>query len=431
MVDAEAAWKRSCGAGIVVAVIDTGVAVSDSAGGVRARDFGNTKWVAGYNFIDNDTDTYDDLGHGTHVGGTIAESTDNKEGVAGLAFESTLMPLKVFGLNGYCTSADIADAIRYAVDHGANVINMSLGGPYPSRAMHNAVRYARSKGVLVVCSAGNGFGEPVGYPAAFRESLAVSAVGPGGDIATYSSYGPEVSLAAPGGDTLRAGGAGVLQNTILAEAWGGKGDDYYEFQGTSMAAPHVAATAALVMAQGIRDEARVRDVLLRSSVPQEPRLEFGAGVLSAGRATALAASILRNEWLQKVLVMAMALLVFLGIRDKQSRRLGVAVAFAAGAFWPNFGAQFLGVDEPTNLVTFSALVPFLLFWELEKGFGNRLVCAFAFGTSAGFAFALALDGLAPLTTSTFGYALLPWTIVNGLSAALIGCIALARSRTSG
>jgi serine protease len=428
MIGAEQAWTRAQGQGVVVAVIDTGIAVANTENGKQCRDFAKTSWTKGYNFIDDNEETYDDLAHGTHVGGTIAESTDNGEGVAGLAFKSTLMPLKVFGANGYCTSTDIADAIRYAVDHGANVINMSLGGPYPSQVMYSAVRYARRHNVLVVCSAGNGFGGPVGYPAAYWGSMAVSAVGPNGKIATYSSYGPQVAIAAPGGDMMVEDGAGVLQNTILPEEQGGKGDDYYEFQGTSMASPHVAAVAALVMSQGIADAARVRDILKRSADPQISTVRFGSGILSADGATAMAAKILRNQTLHKILIGALALLVFLAIRDTEKRRLGIALAFAAGAVWPSFGAHFLGVDNPTNLASFSALIPFLLFWELEEGYGNRLVCGFAFGVATGFAFALTLDGISPLTTSTFGSALLPWTIINGLSAVLIGVLAAKRAK---
>lgn len=429
LVGAEAAWQRSRGKGIIVAVIDTGVAVRDSDGGKRCRDFAQTSWARGYNFIDNNDDTYDDLGHGTHVSGTIAESTNNNEGAAGLAYEATIMPLKVFGLNGYCTSADLADAIRFAADHGASVINMSLGGPMPSPVMHRAVQYARERGVLVVCSAGNGFGEPVGFPAAFDESLAISAVGPKSGIATYSSYGPEVSLAAPGGDMIAFGPkAGVLQNTSIPAEFGGSGDDYYFFQGTSMSAPHASAVAALIMAQGVRDAARVEDILLRSCVKQAPRLKFGAGLLSADRATAMATAFNRNELLYKVLVTLVAALIFLGIRDKSERRAALAAAFAFGALMPMVGGRFFGADALGNLLTFSAALPFVLFWEWERGFGSRLVSSVCFGVAASFCSALVLDGIAPFTPSTYGLASLPWIIANGVAALILGWLAAARAK---
>ncbi|MDF2439422.1 MAG: serine protease, partial [Abditibacteriota bacterium] len=424
MVGAEAAWQRSRGKGVIVAVIDTGVAVRDSARGKRCRDFAQTSWTPGYNFIENNDDTYDDVGHGTHVAGTIAESTNNGEGAAGLAYQASIMPLKVFGLNGYCTSADIADAVRFAVDRGAGVINMSLGGPMPSPVMHRAVQYARARGVLVVCSAGNGFGEPVGFPAAFDESLAISAVGPKSGIATYSSYGPEVSLAAPGGDMIAFGPqAGVLQNTFIPAEFGGSGDDYYFFQGTSMSAPHASAVAALVMAQGIRDAARVEDILLRSCLKREPQLKFGAGLLSAAGATRMAATFNRNALLFNVLVALGAALIFLGIRDTAERRAGLAVSFAFGALMPIVGVRFFGADALGNLLTFSAALPFVLFWEWERGFGSRLVSAICFGVAANICGALALDGIAPFTPSTYGLTAMPWMVANGVSALILGWLA--------
>lgn len=429
MIGAEAAWQRSRGQGVVVAVIDTGVAVRDSEGGKRCRDFGQTAWMRGFNFIDDNDDTYDDIGHGTHVAGTVAESTNNNEGAAGLAPQAVIMPLKVFGMNGWCSSSDIADAIRFATDHGANIINMSLGGPMPSQIMHGAVHYARERGVLVVCSAGNGFGQPVGFPAAFAESLAVSAVGPKSDIATYSSYGPEVSLAAPGGDMIAFGpSAGVLQNTVIPTEFGGSGDDYYFFQGTSMSAPHASAVAALVMAQGVRDPARVEDILLRSCRKQEPRLKFGAGILSADRATAMAAAFARNALLYKLLVALMAALVFLGIRDQAERRAGLALAFVFGALMPIMAVKHFGADALGNLLTFSAALPFVLFWEWERGFGSRLVSAVCFGVAASFCGALIFDGIAPFTPSTYGLAALPWIVANGVAALILGCLAASRAK---
>jgi serine protease len=210
MVGAERAWTRSNGAGIVVAVLDTGIAARSTARGKRARDFDKTDFVDGYDFVNDDDDPYDDHGHGTHVAGTIAESTDNREGAAGLAYGASLMPLKVLSAQGYGSSADIAQAMRWAVDNGADVLNLSLGSAFPSEVVREAVRYARKKGALIVCAAGNGFGTPVGYPAAFPGCVAVSVVGPTGQMAFYSSYGSGVALAAPGGDRQGDPDGGVL-----------------------------------------------------------------------------------------------------------------------------------------------------------------------------------------------------------------------------
>jgi hypothetical protein len=295
MVGAEAAWKRSRGTGVVVAVIDTGVSGTASGKGQACRDFGSTAFTAGYDFVNNDADPYDDHGHGTHVAGTIAEATNNSEGVAGLAYGATIMPLKVLSAAGSGTSADIADAIRWAADKGANVINMSLGSPFPDAVIRNACTYASKKGVVIVAAAGNSGKQGVGYPAAYSECIAVSSVGPSGKLAGYSSWGKQVALAAPGGDiggySDRNESAGILQNTNLPAEFGGEGDGYYAFQGTSMASPHVAAAAALVMAQGVKDPAKVRKALLESAVKVTGGdvKKYGAGILNVDKATALAA----------------------------------------------------------------------------------------------------------------------------------------------
>ena len=295
MVGAEAAWKRSRGTGVVVAVIDTGVSGTTSGKGQACRDFGLTTFTAGYDFVNRDTDPYDDHGHGTHVAGTIAEATNNSEGVAGLAYGATIMPLKVLSAAGSGTSADIADAIRWAADKGANVINMSLGSPFPDAVIRSACTYASKKGVVIVAAAGNSGKQGVGYPAAYSECIAVSSVGPSGKLAGYSSWGKQVALAAPGGDiggySDRDESAGILQNTNLPVEFGGQGDGYYAFQGTSMASPHVAAAAALVMAQGIKDPVKVRKALTESAakVTGGDVKKYGAGILNVDNATALAA----------------------------------------------------------------------------------------------------------------------------------------------
>ena len=295
MVGAEAAWKRSRGTGVVVAVIDTGVSGTSTGKGQACRDFGSTTFTAGYDFVNRDTDPYDDHGHGTHVAGTIAEATNNSEGVAGLAYGATIMPLKVLSASGSGTSADIADAIRWAADKGANVINMSLGSPFPDAVIRSACTYASKKGVVIVAAAGNSGKQGVGYPAAYSECIAVSSVGPSGKLAGYSSWGKQVALAAPGGDiggySDRDESAGILQNTNLPVEYGGQGDGYYAFQGTSMASPHVAAAAALVMAQGIKDPIKVRKALTESAakVTGGDVKKYGAGILNVDNATALAA----------------------------------------------------------------------------------------------------------------------------------------------
>ena len=432
MVGAEAAWERSRGKGVVVAVIDTGVAAKDSDRGKQARDFGQTHFTRGYDFVNDDDDPYDDHGHGTHVSGTIAESTDNREGVAGLAFEATIQPIKVLSAMGSGTSTDIADAIRFAADNGAGVINLSLGSPHPSDVIHSAVKYARRKGVVIVCAAGNGFEEGVIYPAAFPECIAVSSVGPSGDLATYSSWGKEVALAAPGGDMLASGkeADGILQNTVYPVEQGGKGDDYYHFQGTSMASPHVAAAAALVMAQGVRDPARVRDLLERGTTPKAPKKKYGAGILSASKSTALAAGTTSRRSDKRLLFGVLAaLILFLPRRIPFGLRLAVVAAVWAGYFGPDHLAATVGANSAWNLVTFSALIPFLLFWEMESRVGSKIVAGLALGVGIGLVWNL-LTGALPFTATAFGDRALPWTVANAAASFVIAAAAWRRSRTA-
>ena len=189
MINMPKAWEKSRGKGVVVAVLDTGIAYEDYEDFKQVPDLKGAKFAKGYDFVNNDSHPNDDHGHGTHVAGTIAQVTNNKEGVAGVAFEATLMPVKVLDHFGSGTSVAIADAIRWAADNGANVINMSLGGGGRSAVMEKAVEYARKKGVVVVCAAGNGGRGVVEYPAAYPGSFAVSAVGPKGTLAPYSSFG--------------------------------------------------------------------------------------------------------------------------------------------------------------------------------------------------------------------------------------------------
>ncbi len=291
MVKAEEAWEVTRGKGITVAVIDTGVAYKNTRKGNLARDFKQTEFVNGYDFVGKDDMPNDDHGHGTHVAGTIAESTNNNEGMAGLAFEAKIMPLKVLSASGGGSSAGIAEAIRWAADHGANVINMSLGSAFPDRLMQDACTYAHKKGVTIVCAAGNSGREGVGYPAAYKECIAVSAVGPKADLSFYSSWGKEIAIAAPGGDSQVGGKAGTIwQNTVMRDADGKMVDDYFGFQGTSMASPHVAAIAALVESKGVKDPDDVKAVLQKSAMKKGPANKYGAGVVDAAAAVKLAAT---------------------------------------------------------------------------------------------------------------------------------------------
>lgn len=281
LIGMEQAWERSTGKGAVVAVIDTGCAFEREGDIPVASDLKETKFVKAYDFVNHKKRAYDDHGHGTHVAGTIAQSTNNGHGVAGIAYEATIMPLKVLSAQGSGSVADIAEAIEYAAKNGANIINMSLGGPRGNAVMRRACTFARDRGVTIVCAAGNSGRQGVGYPAAYPECIAVSSVGPSGNLAFYSSWGEQVAIAAPGGEYRGESerGNGVLQNTVFAKT------DTFEFwQGTSMASPHVAGVAALIWANGIKTPAAILNQLKSTATPKGDPLKYGAGVLNAAAA---------------------------------------------------------------------------------------------------------------------------------------------------
>lgn len=249
-VQASAAWDLSTGAGISVAVLDTGLATSGAADGV------NTCTTPGWDFAYDDGTPDDQDGHGTHVSGTIAQRTNNGTGLAGLAFGACVLPVKVLDDSGSGSFADIAEGIYYAVEKGAKVINMSLGvnarfGITNDPVMDPALDYAYSRGVTVVAASGNdGHRKNVSYPAIYPSVIAVGATGANDAVVRYSNKGKGLDVVAPGGDTSvdRNGDGyvdGVLQETRIDGAW-----NYYFFQGTSMASPHVAAIAALLISNG-------------------------------------------------------------------------------------------------------------------------------------------------------------------------------------
>ncbi|MBK1986458.1 peptidase S8 [Sphaerospermopsis aphanizomenoides BCCUSP55] len=270
----EGAWTRTKGSNITVAVIDTGI--------TQVRDLAETKFVKGYDFV-NDTETAkDDNGHGTHVAGTVAQSTNNQYGVAGVAYEASLMPLKVLNTDGAGTVADIAEAIKFAADNGADVINMSLGGGGESKLMQDAIEYAYKKGVVIIAAAGNESTDGASYPARYPHVIGVSAIGPDGEKASYSNFGAGVDISAPGGSETGT----ILQETIDENGQG----VFLGLQGTSMASPHVAGVAALIKAAGVTEPDEILKVLQQSArVIQDDGLNYyGAGQLNAEAAVKLA-----------------------------------------------------------------------------------------------------------------------------------------------
>src|SRR5690606_15564637 len=161
------AWKLADGDGVVVAVLDTGVAYEDHGTFHLVPDLVGVPITRPFNFGDSGEHAAADHGHGAHVAGTIAQATHDGVGVAGVGRKVTIMPLRVLSGSGSGSVGGIADAIRYAADNGASVINMSLGGRFPSKALDRAVAYAHHKGAVVVCAAGNDGRGKGGYPAAY------------------------------------------------------------------------------------------------------------------------------------------------------------------------------------------------------------------------------------------------------------------------
>jgi len=232
---------QASGAGATVAVVDTGVSTRGDDTPLRME--------TGWDFVMGEPGAEDLNGHGTHVAGTIAQATNNGVGVAGLAPDATILPVRVLDEDGSGWASDVALGIVYAVDEGADVINLSLGSDEPSRAERAAIRYARNHEVLVVAAAGNS-GDRTGFPAAYPYAVAVAATGADGRATSYSNVGA-TELAAPGGDLSadidgNGFGDGILQETFVDGEWG-----YWFFQGTSMATPHVAGAAALLIGQGM------------------------------------------------------------------------------------------------------------------------------------------------------------------------------------
>ena len=290
-VGAEEAWEIATGTGVIVAVIDTGVAYEDYSIYRRAPDLADTSFTAGYDFVNNDTHPNDDNSHGTHVAGTIAETTGNGVGVAGLAYGATLMPIKVLDRYGSGSYSDVADGIRFAADNGAKVINLSLGGGAPATYLEEALAYAYNKGVTIVAAAGNDGKNSLSYPAAYNNYvIAVGATRYDRARSSYSNYGTGLDIVAPGGDTSvdqngDGYGDGILQQTFGSTP-GSFG--YYFFQGTSMATPHVAAGAALVISRGAADTpAEVRSALESSATDLGATgydTGYGFGLLNAAAA---------------------------------------------------------------------------------------------------------------------------------------------------
>jgi serine protease len=270
-VNAQQAWNnvatagRPGGKGVIVAVLDTGVAYANRGKYKRSPDLKAGSFVQGYDFVNHDPYADDPQGHGTHVASTIAETTDNGIGLTGLAFGARIMPVRVLDRNGTGNASTIADGVRFAARHGAKVINLSLefgaevtGASIPK--LIKAIRYAHRRGAVVVGAAGNEAYGSIAYPARATYVVSVSATTEHGCLAEYANQGRGLDLVAPGG-----GGDAELPDdpNCAPESPAGREISQVTYvntrrrfgisreEGTSMAVPHVSAIAALIIASGV------------------------------------------------------------------------------------------------------------------------------------------------------------------------------------
>jgi serine protease len=314
-VEAPEAWEnlikdhRPGGKGTIVAVLDTGVAYTNWGHFRRSPDFGQFQFVKGYDFINRGTPPVDRNGHGTFVASTIAEDTDNGYGLTGLAYGAKIMPVRVLDTQGEGEASTIAEGIDFAVKHHAQVINLSLEFAPGVTAkdipeLISAILYAHRKGVLVVAAAGNEARRAIAYPARAPYVVSVGATTEHGCLAAYSNDGTGLTIVAPGGGPDanlpgdpnchpdEASGRDIFQVTLT----GGSPSKFgipLGYEGTSMATPHVAATAALVIASGVLGPHPTPAQLVARLTATARKLGgggdeslYGAGLVDAAAATA-------------------------------------------------------------------------------------------------------------------------------------------------
>jgi serine protease len=319
-VDAPDAWAhmfgvhRPGGRGVTIAVLDTGVAYRNWQRFRKSPDFTATHFVDPYDFVANNPYPLDREGHGTFVTGMIAESTNNGRGLTGLAYGANIMPVRVLDADGNGDSVTIAKGIRYAVNHGAQIVNLSLEFDITVTAAQipdiiRAIGYAHRHGVVVVAAAGNDSSRQLAYPAAAPAAISVGATTRDRCLAGYSNGGAKLDLVAPGGgdDASLASDPdchpfrslpAVHQMTFTDFDAINPGSNATRFglpgsYGTSMAAPAVSATAALVIASRVLGPHPSPDRILarleQTATPLgtgQPNSDFGYGLVNAGAATA-------------------------------------------------------------------------------------------------------------------------------------------------
>jgi serine protease len=307
-IDVVGAWrhliaaKRRGAGGVTVAVLDTGVAYRHWRKLFRrSPDFATGQFGRGYDFVEGDRLPLDENGHGTHVAGTIASKTNNGIGLVGIAYRAKILPVRVLDRHGSGEADQIARGIRYAVDHGADVINMSFnfgcGKSVPG--INEEVRRAYRKGVVMVASIGNlGSEACISPPATAPRAIGVGGSTEGGCLGSYSLAGKGIDVIAPGGGPPVPGCPSVSSRPIFQVTLKGGNTRLFgepsSYAGTSMAAAHVSGAAALVLASGVlkRDASprgkvnrlarRLRQTARSIGLPSTRQ---GAGLIDAAAAT--------------------------------------------------------------------------------------------------------------------------------------------------
>ena len=276
-----AAWTRTRGAGVVIAIVDTGV-------DQRHPDLVD-HLLPGTDLVDGDDDPDDPNGHGTHVAGLAAAVGGNGEGITGAAPEAELLPVRVLRTDGSGSARTIADGVDWAVAHGARVVNLSLGGDglapalFQNGPLSRAVRNAAARGVVVVAAAGNDAVTETAYRPGVPV-LVVNATDAGGAPAPFSTFGDASAVSAPGVD--------VLSTTPQAPTtrWPTGTDGYEAMDGTSMSAGLVSGVAALLLAQGLNAD-EVREVLVTTARNPDGDPRLGAGIVDADAAVTAGATL--------------------------------------------------------------------------------------------------------------------------------------------
>lgn len=277
-IQAPAAWDLTTGAqGVVIAVVDSGVRAShpDLVGKVLPN---------GYDFVANDTNPDDENGHGTAVAGTVSPASNNQIGVAGVAWNTPILPVRVLDAAGSGSYSSIANGITYSADQGAKIINLSLGGTSSSRTLQDAVNYAWNKQCVLIAAAGNNGNNITFYPAACTNVVAVSATDSNDVRPTWSNFGSYVDVSAPGANIISLSGA----------------DQYASWNGTSFSCPVTSGVVALMASVNTRlSQVQLVDLLVRNTDDIGAAgydIYYGSGRVNAYRATAAALALVSSDY---------------------------------------------------------------------------------------------------------------------------------------